>query len=352
MRRYKVVGVMSGTSLDVLDMAICEFEKPNDHWKSKICYAETLEYSQDWKERLSNAYHLSGYDLIKLDSEYGHFIGKNIKKFLEKYRAKVDFISSHGHTIFHNPKDAITYQLGSGAAIAASSSITTISNFRALDVALKGQGAPLVPIGDVYLFGEYDYCLNLGGFANVSYNWYKKRVAYDICPVNIVINALSQELGMDFDNDGNEARKGKVNDVLLKSLNKLAFYHQEHPKSLGREWVEKNIQPLTDNCTLTVQDKMRTFYEHVVFQLSRVFTGATSKKILVTGGGAHNKFLIELLKLKTNLKIILPENEIINYKEAMVFAFLGVLRMREENNCLSSVTGATHDCLGGNIFKI
>lgn len=352
MKRYKVVGAMSGTSMDGLDLAVCEFEKRNDHWVSNINCAETLAYSADWKGKLNTGNLLSGYDLIKLDIEYGHFIGNLVKQFLNRNRTKVDFISSHGHTIFHNPNEFVTYQIGSGAAIAASSSITTISNFRSLDVALKGQGAPLVPIGDAYLFNDFDYCLNLGGFANVSYNWYKKRVAYDICPVNIIINNLSNDIGLEFDKDGNEARKGKLNDLLFKSLNKLSYYHQSHPKSLGREWVDKHIQPLLNNSQLSVQDKLRTVYEHIVFQLSRVFTGATSKKILITGGGAHNKYLIELLKSRTNLKIILPEKEIIDYKEALVFAFLGVLRMREENNCLSSVTGATHDCIGGNIFKI
>lgn len=343
---------MSGTSLDGLDLAICEFEKINDHWNSKICCAETLAYTAEWKEKLNNGFQLSGYDLIKLDINYGHFIGNLIRQFLTKNRTKVDFISSHGHTIFHNPQESITYQIGSGAAIAASSSITTVSNFRALDVALKGQGAPLVPIGDVYLFNDFDYCLNLGGFANVSYNWYKKRVAYDICPVNIIINGLSNDIGLEYDKDGNESRKGKVDNLLFKSLNKLSYYNQPHPKSLGREWVEKHFQPLLHNSQLSTYDKLRTVYEHIAFQLSRVFTGATSKKILITGGGAHNKFLVELLKSKTNLKIIIPEKEIIDYKEALVFAFLGVLRMREENNCLSSVTGATHDCIGGNIFKI
>jgi anhydro-N-acetylmuramic acid kinase len=352
MKRYKALGIMSGTSLDGLDLAVCEFTKTNDHWNSKICIAETIAYSSSWKDKLSDGHLLSGYDLIKLDSDYGYYIGDLVKQFLSRNRTKVDFISSHGHTIFHNPGDSLTYQIGNGAAIAAASSITTVSNFRALDVALKGQGAPLVPIGDVYLFSDYDYCLNLGGFANVSYNWYKKRVAYDICPVNIVINSLSKELDLEFDKDGDEARKGKVNDVLFKSLNKLAFYHQEPPKSLGREWVEKHFYPLIYNTQLSFHDKLRTVYEHVAFQLSKIFTGASSKKILITGGGAHNKFLVDLIKSRVNLKIILPDKEIIDYKEAMVFAFLGVLRMREENNCLSSVTGAKHDCIGGNIFKI
>jgi len=343
---------MSGSSLDGLDLALCEFDKPDDNWKSSICNAITVPYSQDWKNRLWDAYHLSGYELAKLDMEYGYYIGQQIKDFIRAQKNKIDFISSHGHTIFHNPKERITLQIGSPAAIAAITCITTVSNFRELDVALKGQGAPLVPIGDTMLFNEYDYCLNLGGFANVSYDWYRKRVAYDICPVNFVINNLSKQLGFEFDEDGKEAAKGKFQEKLYKLLNQLQYYKQMSPKSLGREWVEEQFFPIIDKYQCSLHDKLRTIYEHIAFQLSRSFTGATSKKILITGGGAHNKFLIQLFKKRTSHKIIIPDKLMIDYKEAFVYAFLGVLRMREENNCLSSVTGATHDSIGGVVFKI
>ena len=236
--------------------------------------------------------------------------------------------------------------------VAASSGLTTVCNFRTLDVALDGQGAPLVPIGDLLLFGEYDFCLNLGGFANVSYNWHRKRVAFDICPVNFVINKLMQSLGKEYDNEGNEARKGNVHGDLLKQLNELEFYKLSAPKSLGREWVEMNFFPVLDAFNISIQDKLRTVYEHIAFQLSLVFSGSAPKKLLVTGGGAYNTFLIELLKYYSNFKVILPEKKMIEYKEALVFAFLGLLRVREEKNCLSSVTGAKHDNLGGVIYKM
>jgi len=352
MKKYRVIGIMSGTSLDGLDIALCEFEKHDDCWKSKICNAETITYDEIWRDKLWNAFYLSGYDLTKLDVEYGKFIGIKIKEFIKTYKNKVDFISSHGHTIFHNPAENITLQIGNGAAIAATSGITTVCNFRNLDINLKGQGAPLVPIGDMLLFSDYDYCLNLGGFANVSYNWYRKRLAYDICPVNIVINKYAKELGLDFDNEGNEARKGKTNEKLYKELNQILFYALEAPKSLSREWVENYFIPILDKYNCSIHDKLRTISEHIAFQISKSFTGATNKKILVTGGGTYNKFLIELIKKQSDQKIIIPDNTLIDYKEALVFAFLAVLRVREENNCLASVTGSTHDNIGGVVYKI
>jgi anhydro-N-acetylmuramic acid kinase len=352
MKKFKVIGVMSGTSLDGLDIALCEFEKVDDNWKSSINDAVTIRYDDLMREKLNRAHHLNGYDLSKFDIDYGVYIGKQIKDFIKNKKVKVDFISSHGHTVFHNPKELITLQIGNGAAIAATTFISTVANFRILDVVLNGQGAPLVPIGDQLLFNEYDYCLNLGGFANISYSWYRKRLAFDICPVNIVINKLAHELDLEFDKDGIEARKGMVHVKLLKELNQLSYYNQNPPKSLGREWVEEFFYKIVEKYDLSINDALRTIYEHIVFQVSRSLTGSVNKKVLITGGGAHNIFLIELLKKCTNHKIIVPNKLLVDYKEALIFAFLGVLRMREEYNCLSSVTGATHDNIGGAIYKI
>ncbi len=351
-KKYKVLGIMSGTSMDGVDLAYCQFYKDGDSWHGEINAACTVPYTNEWKQKLHDCFNLSGYELIKTDMEYGYYLGKIAKEFLNEKKLRPEFISSHGHTIFHNPKEGVTFQLGNGAAIAASSSITTISNFRTLDVALKGQGAPLVPIGDAILFSDYDYCLNIGGFANVSFYWYKKRVAFDICPANFVINHISQKLGKEYDKDGNLAQQGKVIVSLLKTLNKLPYYHQAYPKSLGREWVEEHFFPLIFCDHHEYVDVLRTVYEHIATQITRVFTGKPTKKVLVTGGGAHNKFLIDLIKTKTNLKIELPEPTIIDFKEAMIFAFLGVLRIREEYNCLSSVTGSKHDNIGGVIYQI
>jgi len=352
MKKYKVLGIMSGTSMDGIDYALCEFVKNDDSWECKISAAETIPYSNEWEKKLGNCHNLSGYELLKLDMEYGYYIGENAKNFLKRNGLKADFISSHGHTVFHNPKEKVTFQIGNGAAIASASSLTTVCNFRILDVALHGQGAPLVPVGDAILFSDYDYCLNLGGFANISFLWYKKRVAFDICPVNIAINNLSRQLGKGFDEDGNIGRQGKVDMPLLKALNSLPFYKELNPKSLSREWTEEFFFPLFNHDHLSIHDKIRTLYEHIAFQISRILTGKSSKKILITGGGAHNKFLIELIKSKTNMKITIPDKQIINFKEALIFAFLGILRMRNEYNCLSSVTGSRHDNIGGVIYRV
>lgn len=352
MKKCRAIGLMSGTSLDGLDIALCEFERKDESWKSTIVKAETHPYNDEWKHKLLEAHTINGYDLTKLDIEYGHLLGSIVKKFCNSHKNKIDFVSSHGHTVFHNPKDGVTLQIGNGAAIAASSGISTISNFRILDVMLQGQGAPLVPIGDMMLFGEYDYCLNLGGFANISYNWYKKRIAFDICPVNIVKNKLSGELGLEFDKNGIEASKGIVQQNLLKALNKIDYYQLNAPKSLGREWVENSFFPVLNSFDFSVNDKLRTVSEHIAFQISKSITGSSSKSVLITGGGTHNLFLIDLLQKKINAKIVIPDKQTVDFKEALVFAFLGLMRVREEKNCLASVTGSKHDNLGGIIYKI
>jgi anhydro-N-acetylmuramic acid kinase len=352
MKKHRVLGIMSGSSLDGLDLAYCEFEKNAQKWHFAINDAITFPYNSDWKERLWNALRLSGHDLIKLDFEYGRHIGKLSKEFIKEKKINIDFISSHGHTIFHKPTEGITFQLGNGASIAAESETTTVCNFRTLDVALKGQGAPLVAIGDMLLFSEYDCCLNLGGFANISYEYYNKRIAFDICPVNFVLNYISQLSGFDYDKDGNIGRSGQINITLLDNLNSLSYYAAKQPKSLGREWVEKEIFPLINNCSLSVEEKIRTFYEHIVFQIDKSIKGYSRRKILVTGGGTHNLFLMDLLKQKSKHNYIIPDKKLVDYKEALIFGFLGVLKIRNQYNCIATVTGANHDSIGGIIFKI
>ena len=321
MKKFNVIGVMSGTSLDGLDIALCEFWKSGESWAFNINKAETIHYSDEMADKLRNSHLLSGLELARLDIDYGTFIGKSVKLFIKRNNLKVDFISSHGHTVFHKPSERLTLQIGSGAFVTAETGISSVSNFRLLDVALKGQGAPLVPTGDMMLFPQYDYCLNLGGFANVSYLHYKKRIAFDICPVNFVINHYSRQMGFEFDKGGAIASKGFVNKPLLEKLNKLDYYQQAPPKSLGREWVEEFVLPLIEASKLSNEDKLRTFYEHIVRQLSLCFTGS-DKKVFITGGGAHNKFLIDLLKKKVSHRIIIPEPCIVDYKEALIFALL------------------------------
>ncbi len=344
---YKVIGLMSGTSLDGLDIAYCLFSFENDKWSYSIEKAETFEYSKDLRDKLLQAENTTSYEFVIIDKEFGHFIGKQVRRFIDKYSLEVDFIASHGQTVFHQPQINLTTQIGDINAIAAEARIKTIGDFRRLDIALGGQGAPLVPIGDRHLFSQYLYCLNLGGFSNISFEKEGKRIAFDICPVNIVLNLLAEREGLTYDKDGLLARSGRVDNVLLEKLNALDFYKKEEKKSLGKEWVIENILPLLEESKLGTKDLMATFVEHATDQLSNNING----DVLITGGGAFNKYLIERLETKLKHKISIPEPIIINYKEALIFAFLGVLRQRKEINTLCSVTGALKDSSGGIVVE-
>ncbi len=360
MHEYTVVGIMSGTSLDGMDIALCNFKETNEKWTFKILKAKTYNYDEIWKNRLKNAANLSGFELIKLHKEYGKYTGELVNQFLKGIIQKTDLIASHGHTVFHIPEQQLNFQLGDGAMIAATTGINTVNDFRTLDIALNGQGAPLVPVGDYFLFNNYDSCINLGGFANISFeNDEKKQIAYDICPINIIANDLAQKTGIEYDKDGELGSKGKVNSSLLKRMNELAYYKQAPPKSLGKEWIEQEVKPLIEKSSISINDKLRTLYEHVSMQIAEsinrnIKTNDVSKKssILFTGGGTHNHFLMDLIKKKSNAAIIIPAKEIIDYKEALIFAFLGILRHRRKVNCLSSVTGSLADNSGGIIHRI
>ncbi len=347
---YKVIGVMSGTSLDGLDVAYCEFRKNGKEWSYKIRIAETIKYDGKWKKKLISAFSKSRTEISKLDIEYGIFIGKKISSFTKKFKLKIDFVSSHGHTIFHQPEKQFTLQIGSGRAISSACRLTVINDFRTRDVKLGGQGAPLVPIGDKLLFSKYDFCLNLGGFANVSFDEKQKRVAFDICPVNIVMNDLAKLMGKEFDDKGEISSRGKVNTTLFNKLNALPYYSQKHPKSLGKEWVDFFFIPVLNSFDISIEDKLRTISEHIAVQIAAAIKSKSrnrKSKILISGGGVYNDFLVQLISEKTNFKIIIPDKKTIEFKEAMIFAFLGVLKMRNEINTLRSVTGAKEDSSGG-----
>jgi anhydro-N-acetylmuramic acid kinase len=348
--KYSVIGLMSGTSLDGLDIAFCEFNKTDQLWNYIIRHAETIPYPVYWKELLSSLESASALEFVTADIEYGHLIGRLTKEFIDRTKLVPDFISSHCHTIFHQPSKRITSQIGRGSAIAAETGLRVICDFRSLDVALSGQGAPLVPIGDALLFDTFDFCLNIGGFANISYQQNNQRIAYDICPANIVMNQLALAEGYEYDPDGRLAEKGIVNQPLLKQLNDLAFYQEEHPKSLGKEWVVLHIFPLLKSSGLPGCDLLATFCEHIAIQVAAAAGLSGGKKMLVTGGGAFNTFLIGRIRHHTVPDIIIPDNHTINYKEALIFAFLGVLRQRNEMNSLSSVTGAVRNSSGGAIY--
>ena len=348
--KYKVIGLMSGTSLDGLDIAYCEFERQQAQWSCQIHYAETIPYPEEWRNRLASLEKGFAHDLAITDIEYGHFVGRLTKTFIDKRNIQPDFIASHGHTIFHRPEKGITWQIGKGSSITAETGLPVVCDFRSLDVALGGQGAPLVPIGDRLLFGDFDFCLNLGGFANISYEENGERIAYDICPVNLVLNYLSRRIGKPFDPSGQMARIGNLSPSLLASLNQLPYYDQLPPKSLGKEWVLSHIFPMLDHSSILLNDQLSTFCEHVAIQIEKSTSGHKRGKILTTGGGAFNEYLIDRIKQLSQHEIILPDENTINFKEALIFAFLGVLRWQKEVNCLRSVTGAGKDNSGGAIY--
>ena len=355
---YKVVGIMSGTSLDGLDIAYCEFVckgSKDPEWSYSIKAAETIKYGKEWKAMLKRAYSQNHNALKKFDKEYGTFIGKEVLKFIAKKRIYPHFISSHGHTIFHQPDKGITYQAGDGKILSEVCRLPVVCDFRSGDVALGGQGAPLVPLVDKILFSKNRFCLNLGGFANISYDDLKgRRIAFDICPVNIVLNELAIILGHEYDKNGKIASKGKINAELLRRLNALTYYKRKAPKSLGREWVEQVFMPALQEFEIPVQDIARTVCEHIAFQMASTLDLLASKrtdKLLVTGGGVYNKFLMDRIKSVVIAHVVVPNDKTIQFKEAMAFAFLGVLRMRKEINILKSVTGAKRDSSGGTLFN-
>ena len=347
---YHVIGLMSGTSLDGLDIAFCEFNMDDNRWIYKIQCAETIPYTDQWKELLSNIESGSALDFITADFEYGHLLGSLTRDFIDRNNLVPDFIASHGHTIFHQPDKRITSQIGRGSAIAAETGLRVVCDFRSLDVALGGQGAPIVPIGDALLFNEFDFCLNIGGFANISYQMANRRIAHDVCPANIVMNQLALQAGYEYDPDGMLAGSGTVNQQLLEMLNGLPFYKQAFPKSLGKEWVVQHVFPLLKNSDQSTNGLLATFCEHIAMQVAAATEAKKGTKMLITGGGAFNKFLIGRIRHHATPEIIIPDAYTINFKEALIFAFIGVLRWRNEINCLTSVTGASKDSSGGAIY--
>lgn len=342
---------MSGTSLDGLDMALCSFEFVKGIWKYELHAATTIDYPSELRKMLEDAINLNAAGLIELDHYYGRWIGKEINKYLTGTIPKPDFISSHGHTVFHQPAKGFTLQIGNGNDIFAVSGIPVIYDFRSLDVALGGQGAPLVPVGDELLFSHYEVCVNLGGFSNLSYRKENRRIAWDICPVNICLNQLALQKGHNFDYKGEMGRQGRILPGLLESLNKLEYYRSNPPKSLGKEWYIKYFEPFISG-NESFPDKLRTCYEHIAIQIASAINISKGKTVLYTGGGAKNDFLLELLSSKTGLEIKLPDPMLVDYKEAIVFAFLGYLRCNNIHNVLSSVTGSSGDHCAGSMLGI
>ena len=370
---YRAMGIMSGSSLDGLDMAFLEFQEVSGKWTYTVKAAACYSYSNEWTEKLRSATSLDALQYQLLHTDYGHYIGEQVNRFIQEneLQYQIQLIASHGHTTFHLPAQKMTAQLGDGSAIAATTGINVVSDLRAMDIALGGQGAPIVPIGEKLLWPDYNLLLNLGGIANLSFSNADKYIAFDICPANRVLNMLAHEADKKFDDGGAMARKGSVQNALLSKLNELDYYKQPYPKSLANDFGTGVLYSMIQDAKYELQDALRTYVEHIAIQISNAIHLAASNselptppsaeatggkpdfRLLITGGGVHNTFLIERLKELINIEgieITIPNNELIDYKEAIVMALIGVLRWREENNVISSVTGASRNSIGGAVW--
>ncbi|PWU01723.1 MAG: anhydro-N-acetylmuramic acid kinase [Bacteroidetes bacterium] len=364
---YHVIGLMSGSSVDGLDLAFVQFHENGGKWSYEILNADCYPFPEEWQSRLKNASALNALDYQILHVDYGHFLGEQINRFIDIYQLefRVQLIASHGHTVFHVPEKRMTAQIGDGASIAAETGVAVVSDLRSMDIALGGQGAPIVPIGEKLLLGEYDFFLNLGGIANIACHFRNKPdtgpVAFDISPANRVLNLLASEFNKDYDEDGKAASQGNIDQNLLRQLNVQEYYFKLFPKSLANEFGTDIIYPIIKRAGISTTDALRTYVEHICVQIKNSIkildeqygSVEAQRKLLVTGGGAFNKFLMERLSAnlkEINTEVILPDENLIKFKEALVMALIGVLRWREEINVFASVTGASKDSIGGAVW--
>lgn len=356
---YRAIGLMSGSSLDGVDVVFTELEERAGKWAFEIKAAECIAYEKEWLQKLQTATSLGAYEYLLLDTAYGKFIGETINTFIEKHHLhhQVQLIASHGHTTFHSPELGMTAQLGDGAAIAAATGINVVSDLRAMDVALGGQGAPIVPTGEKLLLPQFAYYVNLGGIANISANVYDKYIAFDVCPANRVLNMLAIKVGKAYDEGGAMAEVGTLNTALLTQLNSQSYYQNTYPKSLANNFGTDILFPLIESMNLTVEEALRTYTEHIVQQIvyavNSLQTAGTKQQMLVTGGGAFNNYLVKRLQasLKVfDIEVVVPDESLVKYKEALIMALLGVLRWREEDTVMQSVTGASRSSIGGAVW--
>lgn len=349
---YRVTGLMSGSSMDGVDLACCDFTRDDPAWKYKIIVAVTLPYPAALKDKLEQACKWSREEISNLDQELGLFYAGLLNEFHRNHGLNPDLISSHGHTILHEPQRGITLQAGHGGIISEGTGITVVNDFRSADVAQGGQGAPMVPVGDSLLFGKYDACLNLGGFANISYaDFSGRRIAYDLCPANMPLNWIAGLEDLAFDKGGSIAKQGRIDKALFRRLNNLEYYQIEPPKSLGREWFLEQLLPEMKLSRITTGDLMATMVEHIAFQVASGINSVGVKSVLSTGGGVLNQNLMDRIRYYASVKIEIPDLLLVKYKEALIFALLGLLRIRGEINCLASATGGKQDLSTGTIYR-
>lgn len=365
---YKAIGLMSGSSLDGLDIVFATFHENAGKWSYEIAEAECYPYTKEWGARLRDAASLTALEYQLLHTDYGHYLGEQVNRFIEEkdLHYQVALVASHGHTVFHLPAKRMTAQLGDGAAIAAETKLPVVSDLRALDVAFGGQGAPIVPIGEKLLLNEYDFFLNLGGIANISCNpgsaASEGYIAFDVCPANRVLNMLANDALKEYDDEGKIAASGKTDSKLLEQLNVMEYYQLDYPKSLANDFGTEIIYPMIKDTGIPTNNLLRTYTEHIVVQIKNAITSlrnlkshTSNFKLMVTGGGAFNTFLVERLRdqLKPlHIDVIVPEPGLVKFKEALIMALIGVLRWREKTNVFSSVTGAERDSVGGALWMV
>ena len=376
---YRALGLMSGSSLDGLDIAFVHLHESAGKWSFEIVKACCYEYDAHWGKKIRSSINLNALEYQMLHAAYGHYLGEQVNRFINEndLQYQVQLIGSHGHTTFHVPENRMTAQLGDGAAIAAVTGINVVSDLRAMDIALGGQGAPIVPIGEKLLFNEHDFFLNIGGIANISHQKNEQFIAFDVCPANSILNRLANEAGKEYDDGGAMAAEGNIDMQLLEILNAQKYYSHPYPKSLSNNFGAEIIYPLIRDSGLRIEDSLRTYVEHIAKQIKSSIKSlllannnkplsenwkpqtrlpdrqGTNYKLLVTGGGAFNSFLMERLQHRLqerNVEIVVPDGYIIKYKEALIMALIGVLRWREENNVLASVTGASRNSIGGAVW--
>ena len=355
---YKVIGIMSGSSLDGLDIVYTELQELAGRWQYKIQYAECMPYDKEWTIKLQQSVNLSAKDYLLLHVQYGEFIGQKINEFIDENNLhhQVNLVCSHGHTTFHLPEKKMTHQLGDGAAIAAETKLPVVSDLRSMDVAFGGQGAPIVPLGEKLLFGQYNYFLNIGGIANISIHRPDNVIAFDVCAANRVLNMLAGKMGLPYDDKGSIASQGSVNEDLLNKLNMLEYYQLAYPKSLANTFGTDLVYPLLQSSGISTEDNLQTYTEHISIQIRnslQLFKENNIQNLFISGGGAFNTFLMERLQShlkEINFEIFIPDNDTVKYKEALIMGLLGALRWREQYTILSSVTGASQNSIGGALW--
>jgi anhydro-N-acetylmuramic acid kinase len=363
MHTYHIIGLMSGSSLDGLDIAYCRFTVSDNRWAFEILQAETIPFTLEWIERLKALPMATAKELAEAHAHLGSYFGELVSEFIQKHnlRGKVDAVASHGHTIFHFPAHSCTTQIADGAAIATKVGVPVVCDFRTTDIALGGQGTPIVPIGDKLLFPDYKLCLNIGGIYNISAKTDRDMIAFDVCAANQVLNHLAAQLGFEYDEDGKAAAQGKLNNELLQQLNALDFYKLPYPKSLDNSFSKLQVLPLLDGFDIPVHDKLHTYCEHIAVQIAAHIRNISERenlsvspadKLLVTGGGALNLFLAERISAHAGVQVVVPAMQIVQFKEALVIALMGVLRLRNEVNVLASVTGAAKDSVSGAVYSL